>query len=620
MRTLVALSLALLCVAADVSPNNAFDAAGAAASSLDFAHARELYRVAAKDDPDPKQRALAALKLANIEWRIDHDLAAAEKDLALVPEESEEAAAAWIERAKLNAEVRGDFAEAGVAATHAMSVAKDDLTRGRAMYLHAVSIIEPVLRARLDGRCEGDPAELTLAENEFGTIVERAGPLPELARSLLDAALLANDGPKALAAWRGYYGSIAGSAVLAPAAATLATRLPAWQGVEAAGDERRAVGSALADSRFFDEAALVLRDPCAKHAIEGNDLPVAETVAYARTMRSLRRETDEYYRNVALHRAAPDVLRGIVDHTGHALWPQLSWKGKPGAYSDGELTKYLERRFGAYITLGNTSNVFDLHAAHTVVDEERQVTQYGRTASLRFIALDGIVSNGFSMWIHEGRSGDGGWAKAAIYQVRPMYVSGPFVAWLRTTDPAQSVKRDREIEEETRRDDQRIARDPTQLPHGVAMRMERQYQVKLLADLRASGLSGGALRDAFVSRMTTDTFESSIWAHEGRHAIDKKYLHWLTSPELEFRAKLSEVAFAPAPRTAAEAISADVPPTSPHGSADRRIGEALIAWMRKHSAEIPGLDASKPMLIQLDKLNDDQLRVAFRSIDPWAPK
>lgn len=107
-------------------------------------------------------------------------------------------------------------------------------------------------------------------------------------------------------------------------------------------------------------------------------------------------------------------------------------------------------------------------------------------------------------------------------------------------------------------------------------------------------------------------------AHEGRHAIDKKYDRLTDSAELEFRAKLSEVALGPAPRRAARAIAADVPPTSPHGRADRRIGEALNGWMRAHAADIAGLDLAKPMLTQLDKLTDDQLREAFRSIDPLA--
>ena len=206
----------------------------------------------------------------------------------------------------------------------------------------------------------------------------------------------------------------------------------------------------------------------------------------------------------------------------------------------------------------------------------------------------------------------------AIYQIRPPYAAGPLLAWLRATVPEMRAQTERDIVDETKRDEQRIADDPNQLPHGVVLRLEQQYQDKLLADLRGSGLSGEALRTAFIAKMTSDTFQSSIWAHEGRHAIDKKYEKGLSSPELEFTAKLSEVVFAPAPRHAAEAIGAQVPATSPHGRADRRIGEALTKWMRDHASEIAGIDSSKAMLLQFDKLSDDQLRAAFGSIDPLA--
>src|SRR5437763_1942981 len=83
-------------------------------------------------------------------------------------------------------------------------------------------------------------------------------------RQRAEAALLSNDGPTALAAWRAYYGAVAESALLAPAGAVLAQTLPSWRGAESAIDDRRAVGFALADSRLYDEAALLLADPCAR--------------------------------------------------------------------------------------------------------------------------------------------------------------------------------------------------------------------------------------------------------------------------------------------------------------------------------------------------------------------
>jgi hypothetical protein len=42
------------------------------------------------------------------------------------------------------------------------------------------------------------------------------------------------------------------------------------------------------------------------------------------------------------------------------------------------------------------------------------------------------------------------------------------------------------------------------------------------------------------------------------------------------------------------------------------------ARLHAHRAEIAGLDATRPLLPQLDKLTDEQLRAAARSMDPYA--
>src|SRR5438034_223200 len=153
---IASLLLIVACAAPAQAPPNpgAFAAASTSEANLDLAAARRLYRQAASSDPDPRQRAEAALHLANIEWRIDHDLAAAEKDLVLVPADSELAPVAWVERARVNAEVRGNFPAARDAAQHALAIAATDLDRLHAATVLAAAMVEPVRRARFAGRCE----------------------------------------------------------------------------------------------------------------------------------------------------------------------------------------------------------------------------------------------------------------------------------------------------------------------------------------------------------------------------------------------------------------------------------------------------------------------------------
>jgi hypothetical protein len=54
------------------------------------------------------------------------------------------------------------------------------------------------------------------------------------------------------------------------------------------------------------------------------------------------------------------------------------------------------------------------------------------------------------------------------------------------------------------------------------------------------------------------------------------------------------------------------------GLANERIMKGLAAWMEARAAESSTPDPSRPLLPQFDRLTDEQMREAFRSMDPWA--
>ena len=204
-----------------------------------------------------------------------------------------------------------------------------------------------------------------------------------------------------------------------------------------------------------------------------------------------------------------------------------------------------------------------------------------------------------------------------MYQVRPMYVDGPWNLWRRTTDPVARKRFDDEVQRDTALDRTRVSGDNVAALTGLTLRLRQQYADTLRARLESEGLTGDALRAAFVRTASADKLASSIWAHEGRHSIDKA--HGISkNEELEFRAKLSEVAFAPAPRTAMGSILSPIGGGGAHGEANERVLRGVVAWMKTHRAEIAGFDATAPTLTQLDRLTDEQLRAAFRSLDPMA--
>ncbi len=128
---------------------------------------------------------------------------------------------------------------------------------------------------------------------------------------------------------------------------------------------------------------------------------------------------------------------------------------------------------------------------------------------------------------------------------------------------------------ESRLDDDRARQDPHAFLPGLAMRLKHQGVYRLLERLRSQGIEGEDLRLRFLAELERASQETSIFAHEGRHAIDRIAGNsW--SRELEFTAKLSELALAPEPRLAFGGILDD---NTPHGRANLKVIRGLVAWI-----------------------------------------
>src|ERR1051326_4426381 len=164
-------------LAAAVVAQSSFDAATRAYTDVDVAAAKRLFADAVEHNPDPHLRARAALRLANIAWHIDRDAAAARKWLDTVTDE-EFVPSAWIERARIDAELTNDFAAARAEASHALKAPKPTEAL-RAAVLHAGATIEPAMRGTAVDR-----AQLDAAKQELRDAIAAYGPFIEADRVL----------------------------------------------------------------------------------------------------------------------------------------------------------------------------------------------------------------------------------------------------------------------------------------------------------------------------------------------------------------------------------------------------------------------------------------------------
>ena len=585
----------------------------------DLRGAEQAYQEVLAADTATPHRTQAAVTLASIAWRVRRDTAAAQAWLGRAP--LPDAGFAVMRERAIMRLAFGDVAGARATADSAASRATTTAERDDAEALRGRTAVEPVLAARVRGAAI-PPADMNLiraAAARLEAVVQRTPGALEPAELLIGAAILSENGPAALIAWRSYYLVASGdpkTGWLSGPREVLEAELPGLRPGAATRENRRAIVEALAASRLFPAAAALALATDETTPGDG-DPRDREIVAYARFLTDVERATDEYYRHTLLGASDPAAWRSALVHRGARLWPRLVWEGPAPAFSPETLAAELDRRFGAVINLGETAGYQDLHYGHRVVDERRTVAQYGHEAAIRFVALDGIVSNGFQSWAWNGRAGHGGWATAeTIIQVRPLYAEGPRKVWRRLQDPVEQRQAARRIESDSTADVSRARTTPVAYFPGLAARLERRGHQYLLDSLARSGLRGAALEAAFTRELGRIEVESSIFAHEGRHAIDAPNGE-LSAEEREYRAKLSQVVFAPLPMLALDGIlDATIGDPTPHGQANRRVLEGVLDWMTGHAREIAGFDPAVPVLLQLPLLTDGQLRAAFQSLDP----
>ena len=603
--------------------------------SHDIVRERAVLQRAEQLDGSPEDLGDVQRRLAVLDWKYYGRLDTARARLIRATQAAEPSKA-WLALARME-QARRRFDAARNAARKARKFADAELERQQALIALAMASVGEATSLRFDGKQAVSDALRESFEELRQTVGSDPGHL-EPSRLLLRAALLLDDGPSALVAWRSYFQVTRdrpGPNLVAGAGQQLGRLLSGWMGIQATPAARVELVRALAASRMFTEAALIALASSSSSGEPREDPLVAAVIGYARFLRDVRALTLEYYRRTIIGDDARDdwqaslsesvqPLMVLLDEATLETLPQGSTPPVDPRRVGGlgkRVIGALNERFGAYVSIGQTAGYFDLHMGHRVQDETRTVDQYGHRAELRFVAIDNMVSNGFQSWAWENGAQHGGWNKPyGIYQVRPAYVGGSLRAWRRLHSDEELREHLEEMDGESALDEERAASDPHAYLPGLAMRLRYQGQTRLLERLRSGGLDGEALRLAFIAAYDQAVLESSIFAHEGRHAIDKReggMLQFMRNSE--FTAKLAEVAFAPEPRLALGGIvGANIGDGTPHGKANLAIMEGVVEWMRRHANEIAALDAERALLPQLDLLTDEQLRAAFRSMDRLA--
>jgi hypothetical protein len=605
------------------APGATFQAGEGAYIAGQFDQARAIYEATAADAAaPPKDRASSLRQLGVIAWRLYGDNATAERRLGDALRIGADLSPTHVERARFYTSAKR-FDEAAAAGEAAVATATNAMEQNRAAHSYARATLDRLSGVSIARQAGDDRKRLARARDAIGAIAKTQPLSLDLADAWLEVAVRLDDGPLALVAWRAYAREGAEHGAWTDAGQRLSGIFPRWTPRSRTQAARNDLVAALRASRFYELAVLIATDERFPDAADFAKLDRnAELILYTNILGEIRTMTDAYYRDVANRKGDGKqyvaALMGIVQK----LWSQLRFDGPTPAPTEDALVAEFAKRFGAIVNAGTTGGVQDLHWGHIFFDDARAIQQYGRSASIRLVSLDRLTSNGYESWLWDGRQAHGGWASDdRIVQVRPTQADGALRVLNRLFDPAQRTEIEQKIAALTAFDETAAKAGTAVFLPGLAIRLEWQGNNAILDRLKSHGLSGERLKTAFLTEQTRIKTASSIDAHEGRHVLDKQaFPGQLSSEELEFRAKLSEVAFCEEPRVAFGSIfngnMAD--PSSPHGRANKRVAEGIVTWMDTHRAAIKDLDPARPLLPQFDRLTNDQMREAVRSMDPWA--
>lgn len=445
---------------------------------------------------------------------------------------------------------------------------------------------------------------------------------------LMGVSILLKDGRGALSGWKSYYlvdteRNI--NQVLRQGYAVLKRILLQWHGQELSGDQESGLAQGLAATKFFDYANYFITALKKQHPeIVAKSKSLQDAGNYAEYIENVKKVNAGIYPKVARGKKAyENQYDSLMDHAAKILWRKLSFTDKRAKFDPDTFYNTINRKYGMEGYSGNTVGYYGMLMGHIIHKELKQINQYGYSTNFTYISVDRLMSRDFTSWY--GTTNVGGWGDSTtIIQVRKAYMTEPYMLLTWVTDSTAHRKILADIAAKKQADYAICKNDPYAEPKFLALQLKYNTAKKIYRHLAASGLKGMERNIAFIDEILRLTVASTVFAHEGRHAIDQLYFpkefKKMSDDERELRAKFSEVIYSLDLKMAftGSILGSDLEENTNHGKANKRFRKIIVDWMTGHQTEIKDLDPNTPLLMQFNLLSDPQLIAICKSADPLA--
>lgn len=568
-------------------------------------------------DASDEDMCRALRKLALMDWKYYRKYEESSHRLIKADSLASEPSVTWSLMARIEREKK-DYPAALLAAVRATEYARSEKEKTDA----AVEYAKTVYRWSADKLEQQEPVDKELLDKAsvmLNDVLDRNFGSPKVSRLLIGIALLRNDGPAVLRAWRSYFhvpDMQNAFPYLSEASAQLYKSCSELNGEPLERRQKEKLIEALGASRLYVYAGTYA---LADQDMDYRSSEVKDIIAYASYLKELESVTNEYYRQIATGEDAQDRYTGWLNRHRESLWDKLYACRGEGDYNEDSFLQITEKHFGARGFTGSTGNFegYVLCLGHVVNQEKARIEQYGYQPEFTYTQIDMMTSNGYSSWFWENRH-IGGWAEDdEIIRIREVYLFGPFSAWNMVTDSVETER----IKSITAVLSDEEEADEDAVAAGVAMKLKCDALNNMYNEMKEQGLKDNELKISFLSWYEQCRNEGSILAHEGRHSLERRYMPeeystW-SSATREYHAKLSQVIFSPEPKLELSDMIGDIGDYG-HAAANKMIRDILTRWMEDNTHRIEGFSPQRSLLSQIHLLTGEQIKECFRQADPLA--
>lgn len=268
---------------------------------------------------------------------------------------------------------------------------------------------------------------------------------------------------------------------------------------------------------------------------------------------------------------------------------------------------------------------YGIYASYILNKIDFKAEHWGKQGNLEYIDLSRDVTVEFSTWVLTYFGGGiGGWTniyeKNIIYQVSDSFKSINKY-WDVISKPILLNEWLQKGEDDSCND--KYSLYDVYYAEGLSSRFHLKYMNDIYNESKAKYSLEEEQQKYFLKEYYRCKNQTLLFTHEFQHAIDikssinyfkvllycfrKRITGYLAT--FEYRAKLSELYYGENPYISMSIMMCrNIGGNSPHGKANTKIFKMFVEYVHNHAEDFPNIDTSINILLQLDKLEIDQIR------------